>query len=124
MKPYDALNLLTSDKRDLTPEELSSYSVFVMNMLFGMSNRTCLYANEINLNKVNSLMSSKFYQGVLPNTSLRIKWIKNGKDDSDIASIREYYQCNKEEAIRIYDLIGKDGLKEIEEKLSTGGIKK
>lgn len=118
---FDHINNLTSVKHQYSNDDLTSYPPYVINIAFSMSQTTVLVANEMNRrHNTSARMNKDFYQNILPQGKIYLKWKKSKKDDI-VPIIQEYYRCNKEVAYQYLEILTEDDIKAIEQELYTGG---
>ena len=125
LKEY--LNAINFTKKDLTKSEdelwKKKYPAFIVNKLLSAFSDTIMLVNEMNRNHfidkdmqfqflLNSIRSKKRYSPFLRASKLK-----------DIEYVKEYYGYNNEKAKTALDILTKDQLRIIKEKLFKGGTK-
>ena len=123
----DYLNSINFTKKDLMKSEdkqwIKKYPAFIINKVLSGFQDTIMLVNEVNRNHfldkdmqysflLNSIRSKKRFSPFL-----RASKLKN------IDLIKEYYGYSNEKAKTVLDILTKDQLKLIKEKLYKGGIK-
>ena len=116
---YTKKNLMNSDD----PMWEKKYPAFMVNKILSGFSDTIMLSNEMNRNHfldkdmqfqflLNSIRSKKRYSPFLRASKIK-----------DIECVKEYYGYNNEKAKTALDLLTKEQLKLIKEKLFKGGIK-
>ena len=123
----DYLNSINFTKKDLMKSEdkdwVKKYPAFIVNKILSGFQDTIMLVNEVNRNHfldkdmqywflLNSIRSKKRYSPFL-----RASKLKN------IDLVKEYYGYSNEKAKTVLDILTKDQLKLIKEKLYKGGTK-
>ena len=123
----DYLNSINFNKKDLMKSEdkqwIKKYPAFIINKILSGFQDTIMLVNEVNRNHfldkdmqysflLNSIRSKKRFSPFL-----RASKLKN------IDLVKEYYGYSNEKAKTVLDILTKDQLKLIKEKLYKGGIK-
>ncbi len=123
----DYLNSINFNKKDLMKSEdkqwIKKYPAFIINKVLSGFQDTIMLVNEVNRNHfldkdmqysflLNSIRSKKRFSPFL-----RASKLKN------IDLVKEYYGYSNEKAKSALDILTKDQLKNIKEKLYKGGIK-
>ena len=125
LKEY--LNAINHTKKNVMDSEdtmwVKKYPAFIVNKVLSGFSDTIMLVNEMNRNHfldkdmqfqflLNSIRSKKRYSPFLRASKLK-----------DIECVKEYYGYNNEKAKTALDLLTKEQLKLIKEKLYKGGIK-
>ena len=125
LKEY--LNAINFTKKDLMKSEdelwQKKYPAFIVNKLLSAFSDTIMFVNEMNRNHfldkdmqfqflLNSIRSKKRYSPFLRSSKLK-----------DLDVVKEYYGYNNEKAKVALDILTKDEVKLIKEKLFKGGTK-
>jgi hypothetical protein len=123
----DYLNSINFNKKDLMKSEdkqwIKKYPAFIINKVLSGFQDTIMLVNEVNRNHfldkdmqysflLNSIRSKKRFSPFLRASKLK-----------DIDLVKEYYGYSNEKAKTVLDILTKDQLKLIKEKLYKGGIK-
>jgi hypothetical protein len=123
----DYLNSINFTKKDLMKSEdkewIRKYPAFIINKILSGFQDTIMLVNEVNRNHfldkdmqysflLNSIRSKKRFSPFLRASKLK-----------DIDLVKEYYGYSNEKAKTVLDILTKDQLKLIKEKLYKGGIK-
>jgi len=123
----DYLNSINFTKKDLMKSEdkewIKKYPAFIINKILSGFQDTIMLVNEVNRNHfldkdmqysflLNSIRSKKRFSPFLKASKLK-----------DIDLVKEYYGYGNEKAKTVLDILTKDQLKLIKEKLYKGGTK-
>ena len=123
----DYLNSINFTKKDLMKSEdkdwVKKYPAFIINKILSGFQDTIMLVNEVNRNHfldkdmqysflLNSIRSKKRFSPFLRASKLK-----------DIECVKEYYGYNNEKAKSALDILTKDEIKLIKEKLYKGGTK-
>ena len=123
----DYLNSINFTKKDLMKSEdkewIKKYPAFIINKILSGFSDTIMLVNEVNRNHfldkdmqysflLNSIRSKKRYSPFLRAEKL-----------NDLDVVKEYYGYNNEKAKSALDILTKDEVKLIKEKLFKGGKK-
>jgi len=123
----DYLNSINFTKKDLMKSEdkdwVKKYPAFIINKILSGFQDTIMLVNEVNRNHflekdmqysflLNSIRSKKRFSPFLRANKLK-----------DIDLVKEYYGYSNEKAKTVLDILTKDQLKLIKEKLYKGGTK-
>ena len=123
----DYLNSINFTKKDLMKSEdkdwVKKYPAFIVNKILSGFQDTVMLVNEVNRNHfldkdmqysflLNSIRSKKRFSPFLRASKLK-----------DIDLVKEYYGYSNEKAKTVLDILTKDQLKLIKEKLYKGGTK-
>ena len=123
----DYLNSINFTKKNVMKSEdkqwIKKYPAFIINKVLSGFQDTIMLVNEVNRNHfldkdmqysflLNSIRSKKRFSPFLRASKLK-----------DIDLVKEYYGYSNEKAKTVLDILTKDQLKLIKEKLYKGGIK-
>ena len=123
----DYLNSINFTKKDLMKSDdkdwVKKYPAFIINKILSGFQDTVMLVNEVNRNHfldkdmqysflLNSIRSKKRFSPFLRASKLK-----------DIDLVKEYYGYSNEKAKTVLDILTKDQLKLIKEKLYKGGTK-
>ena len=123
----DYLNSINFTKKDLMKSDdkdwVKKYPAFIVNKILSGFQDTVMLVNEVNRNHfldkdmqysflLNSIRSKKRFSPFLRANKLK-----------DIECVKEYYGYSNEKAKTVLDILTKDQLKLIKEKLYKGGTK-
>lgn len=126
MNPFDYVNSILYDKKNLIVDELSekSYSPFLGNRALSYHKDTLFYAQEMNLapHLDKKLQFQYLINTIKPIKRKRSKWAKK-IDNIDIEAIMQYYGYSYKKALSTVSVLSKDQLKTIRKRLEKGGAK-
>jgi hypothetical protein len=124
--PFDYVNAILQNKKQLIVDELTEkeYNPFLSNRSLSYHKDCILYANEMNRRH---FIDKKLQFDFLLNTVRSqkrpfAKWVKAEMDD-DIMVVKNYFGFSASKAREAMRLLSVQQIKEIKEKMSTGGIK-
>lgn len=127
MTPFDFIKAINTSKVDLirsseNPDAAEKfYAPFIINK--GLSNdvATILYANEINLRPdLDKIMQFDYYLNIIRPAKRFSKWAKR-EENSDIDSIREYYEVSYARALEYSKVLTKEQIDLIKTRIIKGG---
>jgi len=125
--PFDFMNAASFSKEDLireseNPEKTEPlYNAYIVNRGFTNFEDTILHANEMN-QRHHLFLGAQFdyYRGALRKRKRFSKWPKAKKSD-DLDAIQQVYQCNRTVAKMYLKALSAEDLKQVHNKLTTGG---
>ena len=125
LKEY--LNAINFTKKDLTKSEdelwKKKYPAFIVNKLLSAFSDTIMLVNEMNRNHfIDKDMQFQFLLNSIRQKKRFTPFLKAGKI-KDIECVKEYYGYSNEKAKSALDILTKEQLKLIKERLYKGGIK-
>lgn len=124
MNPFDFVNSICYDKRDLLKEDPSNekeYNAFIINRGLSYYIDTVMFANEMNLNAF--LSKTQQYQFLLNSVSKKkrfSKWAKKEVSDN-LQHIIDFYKCSRQKALSILNMLSSEQIEEIKRAQNTGG---
>lgn len=125
-KPFDYVNQILYGKKNLIVDEITEkeYTPFLTNRSLSYHKDCVLFANEMNMRH---FIDKKMQFDFLLNTVRShkrpfVKWDKAEKDD-DLTAVKIYFGLSDAKARESILLLNDQQIKEIKEKISTGGIK-
>lgn len=94
MTPFDFLNSVTQNKKDLMTEETEHlYVPFVINRSLSYFPDTILYANELNQNKhIDKKLQYQYLLNTVRPSKRYAKWVKYEQED-EIGMLMQIYKC-------------------------------
>lgn len=130
LNPFDFIKSASQSKKDLIkdsdyPDQTEKqYTPYIVNRGFSYFEDSILHANEMNM-RAHLFKDAQFeyYRGALRKRKRFSKWPKADKD-KDLDAIQEVYQCNRTIAKLYFKALSKEDLKQIHNKLITGGVSK
>ena len=128
--PFDFMNAVSFSKEDLihnhdNPDLIEKqYTPYVVNRGFTNFEDTILHANEMNMrHHLFHDAQFQYYRGALRKRKRFSKWPKVKKSD-DLDAIQHVYQCNRTVAKLYLKALSPNDLKQIHNKMVTGGVTK
>lgn len=121
MKLFDHLDNICLQKRDLTEDELKSYSPYMINRFVSMSEMWLPIVAELNKYDLPKDVHERFMKAYLPKRKQYFKYIKSAKDNQEYAidCLQKYFEVGKKEAEHYIDIMTKEQVKEITDKFKT-----
>ena len=125
LKEY--LNAINFTKKDLTKSEdelwKKKYPAFIVNKLLSAFSDSIMLVNEMNRNHfIDKDMQFQFLLNSIRSKKRFTPFLKASKI-KDIECVKEYYGYSNEKAKSALDILTKEQLKLIKERLYKGGIK-
>lgn len=124
MSPFDFLNAINDNKKDLfqDPQASKDYSPFMVNRGLSYFPDTILYANEMNrFSGIPRDWQFYFFLNTIPKKKRFSKWSKKDAETKSIQLVKEYYGYSDEKAKEALTVLSIEQLSIIEEKLQKGG---
>ena len=125
--PFDFLNSINLTKVNLLEEDplaIKNYTPFMVNRGLSYFPDSVLYANEMNrFVEIPREWQFFFLLNTITRRKRYSKWFKQDANTKEIELVMEYYGYSTEKARNVVDLLTKDQLLAIEEKLNKGGKK-
>ena len=125
MSPFDYLNAINYTKKDIMVDDIAEkqYNPFMVNRGLSYFQDTVLMANEMNqYAHLDSRLQFDFLINIVRKRKRFSKWNKP-EVATDLDVVKEYYGYSNEKAKTVLDILTKDQLKSIKEKLYKGGTK-
>lgn len=126
MNPFDYVNSILSNKKDLIQDKETekSYSPFLTNRALSYHKYCIFYAQEMNLaSHIDKKLQFRYLINTIrPMKRKNSKWSKK-KESVEIEAIMEYYGYNYQKAKTVLSILSKDQMKEIRKRLEKGGNK-
>lgn len=125
--PFDFMNAVSFTKEDLirdneNPQLIEKqYNAYIVNRGFANFEDTILHANEMNQrHDLFAAAQFEYYRSVLRKRKRFSKWPKADKN-ADLDAIQQVYQCNRTVAKMYLQVLNKDELKSVHDRLVIGG---
>jgi hypothetical protein len=116
---------LTKDADLIDDYNKSDYVPFLINRGMSFFPDTILHSNEMNINShLDRDLQYKYFLYSVRKKKRFSKWLSNKKPSENISLISEYYGISLSKAKSIADILSADDIKEIKNKLDTGGVRK
>lgn len=128
MNPFDFVNSINSNKRNLIKESddpetaEAEYVPYIVNRSLSYFADTVLYANEMNKLQVNNKAQYLYLLNTIRPAKRFSKWVKR-EDQADVDAVSEYFKCSPLKAIQAINILQPDDLQRIKQKLQRGGNK-
>lgn len=125
MTPFDFLNAINFDKKNLIGEDPSverEYNAFMVNRGLSYFNDTILYANTMNgFPTLDNKIQFDFYLYAIPKRKRFSKWAKKDQQTNDLKTIMQYYKINEERALEALSILSSKQIEIIEQRMFKGG---
>lgn len=124
MNPFDFLNAINDNKKDLfeDPQAEKDYSVFMVNRGLSYFPDTILYANEMNKNhELPKKWQFDFYLHSVPRRKRFSKWYKKENSSDVVKLVANHYKYSERKAYEIMDILTSDQINHIRMIYETGG---
>jgi hypothetical protein len=106
------------------PENISSYTPYIINKCVAGHLDTILFANELNQYPyISKDMQYAFYLHSLRKKKRYTPWVKK-EDAENLAVIKEYYGYNDKRAMEALRLLNREEINFIKQRLNKGGMKR
>ena len=126
MNPFDYVNQILQGKKNLIVDELTEkeYSPFLTNRSLSYHMDCLMFANEMNMRHfIDKKMQNDFLLNTIRSRKRPFsKWAKSEKSE-DIDLLKIYFNMSETKVREILNLISEEDIKEIRNRLHTGGIK-
>jgi hypothetical protein len=124
MSPFDFINSINFDKKDLfkdDPQAHKDYVPYIINRGLSYFPDTVLYANEMNLHHgIPKDWQFSFFLNTISKKKRFSKWAK--KDESeDLLLVKEYFGYSSDKAKDVLSVLTDEQLSIIKQKLYKGG---
>ena len=127
MNPFDWLNSINYDKKDLLAEDPkleSQYNSFMVNRGLSYFSDTIMYSNEMNrLYDADKKMQYHFFLHGLSKKKRFAKWAKAESSD-DVDFLSKTFGYSKQRSKDILSILSTQQLSELKSAYTTGGRKK
>lgn len=124
MNPFDFVNAININKKDLIREDPDCervYVPFVVNRALSYFPDTVLYANEINqYSFLDNKLQNSYLLNIVRPCKRFAKWVKK-QDNNDTEAVKAYYGYNNEKALEALSILSSEQLTIIKNKLAKGG---
>jgi Bacteriophage clamp loader A subunit len=106
------------------PENISSYTPYIINKCVAGHLDTILFANELNQYPyISKDMQYAFYLHSLRKKKRYTPWVKK-EDAENLTAIKEYYDYNDKRALEALRLLNREEINFIKQRLNKGGMRK
>lgn len=124
MTPFDFVNAINFDKRDLfdDPQAEKDYVPFIVNRSLSYFPDTVMYANEINgRGHVSKKMQFEFLKNSVSKKKRFSKWVKKDVSTDDLTAVQEFYKYSMEKALDVISILSSEQLNFIKQQMDKGG---
>lgn len=124
MTPFDFLNAINENKKDLfqDPQASKDYTPFMINRGLSFFPDTVLYANEMNQHvQVPTKWQFEFLKNSIPKKKRFSKWHKRDATTDQLKLIMKHYTCSEKKAYEVLNILTPKQLIEIQEAYDKGG---
>lgn len=123
MSPFDWVNSI-NNKNEIGTESIDSYAPFIVNRALSYFDDAVFMANEMNLrHSLDKDMQYQFLYCAVPKRKRFSKWAKK-QEDSKVSVVSKVYNISLKEAEGYMQLLTPEQIRELEQTLVKGGIKK
>jgi hypothetical protein len=126
MSPFDYLNSINDTKQNLMVDDITEkqYNAFMVNRGLSYFPDTVAVANEMNMYAhLDKKLQYHFLLNIIRKRKRFSKWTKVDKS-ADLDAVKEYYGYSEEKARSAMQLLSRDQLDIIKQKISKGGKSK
>lgn len=131
MKPFDYVNSIMSNKKDIIKESEnpalaeSLYNPYLTNRALSFYVDSIQYANEMNLHfTAPNKLQFDYLINTIRQKKRKNQWIKKADDDSDLDVICNYFNVGLPKAREIVKVLTPADLEQIKTKIIKGGVHK
>lgn len=124
MTPFDFVNAINFDKRDLfeDPQAEKDYVPFIVNRSLSYFPDTVMYANVMNgRSHLSKRMQFDFLKNSIPKKKRFSKWVKKDVSTDDLAAVQEFYKYSIEKALDVISILSSEQLNFIKQQMDKGG---
>ena len=125
MNPFDYVNSITHNKKDIMVDDLAekSYNSFMVNRSLSYFHDTVLMANEMNVHHhLENRLKYDFLINIVRKKKRFSKWIKP-ETESEVEVVKEYYGYSNQKAKSALSLLTSEQINELKKKVYKGGRK-
>jgi hypothetical protein len=127
MNPFDYLNSINFDKKDLMQDDPlaeQKYPAFMVNRGLSYFPDTIMFANQMNgFAHLDSKLQYQFYLHGISKRKRFSKWAKKEPQSETLRAVMEYYKYSEERALETISILSNEQITMIEEKMNKGGRK-
>jgi hypothetical protein len=125
MTPFDFVNSITHNKKDLFAEEPEQsekdYAPFIVNKALALYPDCLFYANEMNrLHHLDADLQFRYYLNSIRPMKRYAKWVKR-MDDDNLDVVKRYYGYNNKKAKQALSILSSSELNTIKQIIKKGG---
>lgn len=127
MNPFDYLNSINFDKKDLMQDDPlaeQKYPAFMVNRGLSYFPDTIMFANQMNgFAHLDSKLQYQFYLYGISKRKRFSKWAKKEPQTETLRAVMDYYKYSEERALETISILSNEQITIIEEKMNKGGRK-
>ena len=123
MNPFDFVNAINTNKKDLIVDDLSekSYVPYVINRQLSYFQDTVLLANEMNKHhQLDNKLQFHFLLNTVRNRKRFSKWFKP-QDETDLGVVKDYYGYSNDKARQALTILSPNQIKVLKKETQKGG---
>ena len=123
MNPFDFVNAINTNKKDLIVDDLSekSYVPYVINRQLSYFQDTVLLANEMNKHhQLDNKLQFHFLLNTVRNRKRFSKWFKP-QDETDLGVVKDYYGYSNDKARQALTILSPNQIKILKKETQKGG---
>lgn len=125
MSPFDFVNSINQNKRDLLAEDPLSekeYKPFLVNRSLSYFPDTIMYANAMNMiaNGTEKKWQYDFLRIAVPKRQRFAKWAKR-TDSNAVTAVQMFYKYSEEKAMEVASILSDEQIAFIKQQMDRGG---
>ena len=123
MNPFDFVNAINTNKKDLIVDDLSekSYVPYVINRQLSYFQDTVLLANEMNKHhQLDNKLQFHFLLNTVRNRKRFSKWFKP-EEETDLGDVKEYYGYSNDKARQALTILSRNQIESLKKDTQKGG---
>ena len=123
MNPFDFVNAINTNKKDLIVDDLSekSYVPYVINRQLSYFQDTVLLANEMNKHhQLDNKLQFHFLLNTVRNRKRFSKWFKP-EEETDLGAVKEYYGYSNDKARQALTILSRNQIESLKKDTQKGG---
>jgi len=123
MNPFDFVNAINTNKKDLIVDDLSekSYVPYVINRQLSYFQDTVLLANEMNKHhQLDNKLQFHFLLNTVRNRKRFSKWFKP-EDETDLGVVKKYYGYSNDKARQALTILSPIQIEFLKKETTKGG---
>ena len=124
MNPFDFVNAINFDKRDLfeDPQAEKDYAPFLINRALSYFPDTVLYANVMNVNNtIPKEWQFDFLRQTISKRKRFSKWSKKESVTDDLAAVCSYYKYSTSKGLEVLSMLTEEDITQIKQQMGKGG---
>ena len=124
MTPFDFLNAINDNKKDLfqDPQASKDYTPFMINRGLSFFPDTVLYANEMNMHvQIPTQWQFEFLKNSIPKKKRFSKWHKRDATTEQLKLVMKHYKYSEKRAYEVLSILSPKQVIELQEAYEKGG---